>query len=230
MGFLIFNEKRLDKADKIQLVVSYFLQAIILATAIFSLARGRWFNAFLGFCILFLTILPAIVRRNYKVFLPVEFDLITVIFVFLAVFLGEWHSYYAKFWWWDAVLHTGSGFLLGIIGFLLVHILNEEHKIDLNMKPGFVALFAFVFALAFGAFWEIFEFTMDQLFGLNMQKNGLVDTMWDLIVDGIGALVIAFLGYLYIRKQRKVLILDRIIKRFVDKNPHLFKKKKHLIK
>jgi hypothetical protein len=225
MSFLIFNEKRLDKADKIQLMISYFLQAIILATAIFSLVRGRWFNAFLAFCILFLTILPAIVRRNYKVFLPVEFDLITVIFVFLAVFLGEWHSYYAKFWWWDAVLHTGSGFLLGIIGFLLVHILNEEHKIDLNMKPGFVALFAFVFALAFGAFWEIFEFTMDQLFGLNMQKNGLVDTMWDLIVDAIGAIVISFLGYLYIRKQRKVLILDRMIKRFVDKNPQLFKKK-----
>jgi len=146
MSLLIFKEKRLDKADKIQLMISYFLQGIILATAIFSLARGKWLNGFLAFGILFLTILPAIVRRNYKVFLPVEFDLITAIFVFLAVFLGEWHSYYAKFWWWDAVLHTGSGFLLGITGFLLVHILNEEQKIHLKMKPGFVALFAFAFA------------------------------------------------------------------------------------
>ena len=226
MGFLIFKEKRLDKADKIQLMISYFLQAIILATAIFSLVRGKWLNGALALGILLLTILPAIVRRNYKVFLPVEFDLITVIFVFLAVFLGEWHSYYAKFWWWDTVLHTSSGFLLGIAGFLLVHILNEESKINLKMKPGFVALFAFAFALAFGAFWEIFEFVMDGLFGFNMQKNGLVDTMWDLIVDGVGALIISILGYLYIRKNRKVLLMDRMIKRFVDKNPQLFRKRK----
>jgi len=63
---------------------------------------------------------------------------------------------------------------------------------------------------------------MDQLFGLNLQKNGLVDTMWDLIVDTIGALFISILGYLYIRNKRKVLLMDRMIKRFVDKNPHLF--------
>jgi hypothetical protein len=225
MGLLFFEEKRLDKADKIQLILSYVLQGIILATGVFSIFRKQWLNAIIVFAILFLTFLPAIVRKNYRVFLPVEFDFISIVFVFAAVFLGEIHSYYAKFWWWDTLLHTSSGFLLGIAGFTLVYILNQEKKVHLKMKPGFVALFAFAFALAFGAGWEIFEFTMDQLFGLNLQKNGLVDTMWDLIVDTLGALVISILGYFYIRKGH-FFIFDRMIHRLVDGNPQLFGKRR----
>ena len=224
MGLLLLEENRLDRADKIQLIISYTLQGIILASAIFSFVRTRWLNAALLLGILLLTFLPAIVRRNYRVFLPVEFDLITIIFVFLAVFLGEWHSYYARFWWWDIVLHSSSGFLIGIGGLLLMYILTEEKKAHLKMKPGFIALFGFVFALAFGAFWEIFEFTMDGLLGFNMQKNGLVDTMWDLIVDALGALTIALLGYFYLRKGN-LLLFDRMIHRFVDRNPKLFRRR-----
>ena len=49
-----------------------------------------------------------------------------------------------------------------------------------------------------GALWEILEFAIDQTFGTTMQKSGLVDTMWDLIVDGLGALTISILGYGYL--------------------------------
>jgi len=45
-----------------------------------------------------------------------------------------------------------------------------------------------------GALWEVFEFGMDQIFGMNMQKSGLVDTMGDLIVDAIGAGLAAMSG------------------------------------
>jgi uncharacterized membrane protein YfhO len=47
--------------------------------------------------------------------------------------------------------------LLGIVGFLLVYVLNEHKRIDFHMQPRFVALFAFVFAVAAGALWEIFD-------------------------------------------------------------------------
>ena len=67
----------------------------------------------------------------------------------------------------------------------------------MNLSPVFIAVFAFCFALAMGAVWEIYEFTMDSVFGTNMQKymldNGtaligqaaLQDTMKDIIVDAI---------------------------------------------
>jgi hypothetical protein len=90
------------------------------------------------------------------------------------------------------------------------------------MKPGFVALFAFMFAVGLGALWEIFEFGMDSLFGLNMQKSGLVDTMWDLIVDVAGALVISILGYGYLVRSENDSFLERWIARFIRANRRFF--------
>ncbi len=90
------------------------------------------------------------------------------------------------------------------------------------MKPGFVALFSFLFAVATGAIWEIFEYGMDTLFGLNMQKSGLVDTMWDLIVDTLGASIISLLGYVYMRRGTGS-FLERWIGKFVAGNPRLFR-------
>jgi uncharacterized membrane protein YjdF len=68
------------------------------------------------------------------------------------------------------------------------------------MRPRFVAIFAFVFAVAIGALWEVIEFAMDRLFGTTMQKpilgdpSGLTDTVWNLIVDALGAAVISAFG------------------------------------
>ena len=221
---LLIQQQGLDKADKIQLVISYILQLILLGTIGYSLYNRQWLNAFAVFGILFLTFLPKMLRHNFKVYLPIEFDFIAIVFIFMAIFLGEIHSYYTIFWWWDLALHSSSGFLLGIGGFVLVYMLNKEKRLVQKMKPGFIALFGFAFALAIGAVWEIFEFSMDTLFGLHLQKSGLTDTMGDLIVDTLGALIISVLGYFYI-KTDKSFIFNRMIHKFVEKNPRLFSRK-----
>lgn len=221
--FTLFEDKTLDKAEKVQLIISYLLQLIIISTIFISIYRKSWFIAFLTAGILILTFLPAIINRSTKVYLPIEFHFITIVFIFASLFLGEIHSYYTYYWWWDIVLHTTSGMLLGIAGFVLVYVLNKEKRAYVKMKTGFVALFAFAFSITIGAVWEIVEFAMDAFFGLNMQKSGLIDTMGDLIVDVLGALVIALLGYYYI-KDKNSLLFDRFVHRFVQKNPELFRK------
>jgi uncharacterized membrane protein YjdF len=106
--------------------------------------------------------------------------------------------------------------------------MNEIERLDLHMKPGFVAFFAFLFALGVGTIWEIFEFTMDGLFDMNMQKlmlgdpSGLTDTMWDLIVDALGALVISVLGYRDLKNRDRQTFLERWLTNFVDRNPRFF--------
>ena len=65
--------------------------------------------------------------------------------------------------------------------------------------------------------WEIFEFGMDSVFGTNMQKSGLRDTMGDLIVDTIGAAVVSTIGYFYVRGYDS-LIFDRMVRRFLERN------------
>lgn len=204
------------------------LQLILAVGVVAAVWEQQWLAAVITSGIILVTLVPLFLSRRFSVFIPPEFVLLAITFVFASVFLGEVHGYYVRFWWWDLVLHTGSGFLLGIIGFLLVYILNETEDIDVSMQPGFIAFFAFLFAVGIGVFWEIFEFSMDSYFGMNMQKemlgdpSGLTDTMWDLIVDTAGALIIAVLGYGYIKTANNESFLERWIDSFIKTNPQFF--------
>jgi len=46
--------------------------------------------------------------------------------------------------------------------------------------------------------------------------------MWDLIVDTLGAAVMAFGGWLYMRRARRERT-DHWLRRYVERHPHLFK-------
>lgn len=212
--------------------LTFVLQAILVVEVIFAAWDQQWLTAVVTIGIIIVTLVPFFLGKFFRVFIPPEFVLLAIAFVFASLFLGEIRGYYSRFWWWDIALHSCSGILLGIIGFLLVHVLNETEDIGVHMKPGFVAFFAFLFAVGIGALWEIFEFSMDSFFGMNMQKemfgdpSGLTDTMWDLIVDTLGALVIALLGYSYIKTARNKSFLERWIQAFIKSNPQLFNRPK----
>ncbi|MFO7582623.1 hypothetical protein [Guyparkeria sp.] len=210
--------------------ITLVLQFIMLIELAFAIWEQQWLTAVMTVFILLLTLAPLLMRR-FVVFIPAEFKLLATVFIFASLFLGEIHGYYTRFWWWDVVLHAASGFLLGIVGFLMVYVLNEKKSIRFHMTPGFVALFAFTFAVAIGALWEIFEFAMDQIVGTNMQKamlddpSGLTDTMLDLIVDAVGAAVIAMLGYGYLKVAAGKSFLEQWIAAFLEGNPRLFRRR-----
>ena len=144
-----------------------------------------------------------------------------VIFLYAAIFLGEIQNFYYKYKYWDLILHTLSGTMIGFLGFSIVDILNNEND-NVTLNAFFVAFFAFCFAMTLGAIWEIYEFTNDGLLNTNMQKfalqngnlligrNAIIDTMEDLIVDGIGALFASSLGYLSLKYDTNFLKEMRI--------------------
>ncbi len=199
--------------------------AISLVVAIYE---QQWLTAAVVLGIFALMGLPSLLGRRFTMHIPAEFELLALVFVFAALFLGEVRGYYQRFWWWDIALHTTSGLLLGILGFLLIYVLNADDRVDLHLRPRFIALFAFLFAVAVGAIWEIFEFTMDQTLGMNMQKpmlgdpSGKTDTMWDLIVDTVGAACISFLGWWYVHKRERSFI-EAWIRKFIEHNPRFFR-------
>jgi uncharacterized membrane protein YjdF len=187
--------------------------------------RHEWPQAFFVAGIMVLTLAPVLFRMPVEI--PSEIQIVAVLFVFATLFLGEVRDYYERFWWWDAVLHTSSGLLLGMLGFMFVYILNEDRNVDLHMRPSFVALFAFFFAVGIGAIWEVFEFGMDSVFGTNMQPatahdpSGLTDTIHDLIVDTLGAAVVGIGGWRYLARPRTSPV-DTWAKRFIQRNPQIF--------
>lgn len=225
--------ERMPKSPRARTVhnrVTATLRTIMAAGVGFEMYEGHWLNATVITGILLLAILPAILARRARISIPAELELLAIAFIFASLFLGETRDYYNRIWWWDLALHATSGGLLGILGVLLVYVLNEIPRIEMHMQPAFVAFFAFCFAVAIGALWEIFEFAMDQLLGMNMQKamfndsSGLTDTMWDLIVDSVGALVVSVAGYGYMKRGAKS-IVEEWIHRFVDDNPRLFSRR-----
>ena len=218
-----------DIAARIRFWLVVAIAAVMAIDFLLILREGNWLNAFLNLAIMLVVLAPVVLRKRLPVVLPAEMQFAALVFVFAALFLGEARDYYERFWWWDLVLHTSSGFLLGIFGFLLVYILNESRNIGLQMRPRFVAFFAFLFAVAVGTLWEIFEFTMDALFGMTMQKptagdpSGLTDTMRDLIVDTLSAAVVSLFGWWYMRREAESFI-EKWIDTLIEKNPGMFRR------
>lgn len=71
-----------------------------------------------------------------------------------------------------------------------------------KVRPLEVGIYLFSMTLAFGALWEILEFGMDRFFGTK-EQDGLYDTMIDVIMDTLGALVGAVAAGLVTRHGRK---------------------------
>lgn len=203
--------------------VVYIIWGLLVLSAIWALISGNWTPALVAIVTLGLTFVPLLFEDFYQIKIPVSFTAAIVVFICGTLFLGEVGDFYERFWWWDILLHTGSAIGFGLIGFVALFMLVKGDK--LAAPPLMVSMFAFCFAISIGAVWEIFEFAMDQLFGMNMQKSGLVDTMYDLIVDTIGALIGATAGFLYLKGQSSG-GLTRLIDEFVKSNKRLFKRHK----
>ena len=158
--------------------------------------------------------LPSIIEHRWSIPIPNFIYIMYYIFLYCAVFLGEVFYFYYRIPYWDTILHCFSGAMLGALGFILVSILNDSQRVSVHLSPFFIALFAFCFALAMGALWEIYEYTVDTIMHLNMQKymtdageilvgrEALADTMEDIISDALAALVVSVVGYLSIKRRR----------------------------
>ena len=173
--------------------------AFLAGSFFYALFLQDWSSVFVAGITIGISLYMIRLTQTSDFHIPKSLLTAALIFIYATLFLGELNDFYEMFWWWDVVLHTGSALGFGIIGFTILSILFRQRKI--SASPLIVAVFAFSLALAIGALWEIFEYAVDQTLGTNMQKNGLQDTMWDLIVDSIGAFIAATAGYFYLKKQ-----------------------------
>ncbi|MBT5292714.1 MAG: hypothetical protein HOL40_03205 [Cellvibrionales bacterium] len=204
---------------RIQAITSAVLQLAIAVLVIILLLKGVWISAFAGTMIFALTFVPAFFERQLSVHLPIEFTLLTTVFLYASFALGEVRDFYTRFWWWDLMLHSLSSLTIGIMAFLAIYVFHMTRRVQ--MAPIYIASMTFCLTVTMGTLWELFEFSLDWFFQFTMQKSGLIDTMTDLMVDVIGAFIAAILGYLYVRNGDS-LIVDRLIHYFVAKNPKLF--------
>ena len=188
------------------------------------------FNAAQSFMMLLCTFVPGFVERTGKVSVPNVMSIIFISFCMAHFIIGEVGELYVKSKVFDSVLHTISGTMIAILSFSIIRLLNNSEKMDLKLNPLFVAIFVVSFTVTVGVVWEIIEFAADALTGSNMQRysdsvtrepflgrNALFDTMKDLILDAIGAMVIAVISYIDLKKKKD----HTTIKWFIEKKIEL---------
>lgn len=207
----------LGRAERIELKISYALKSLVVFTIIISIIELNLFHTASGIIILLFSALPAIIGRKLRITLPVEVDLVITTFLFMHFILGEAADYY-RFFWFDIMLHSLSGIIIGLVGFVIIYFFLYTRRIETN--PLLVVVFSVSFSLAVGALWEIFEFLIDLSFGFNMQKSGLNDTMKDLIVDFFGACIVGIGAYRYLTKGEAG-IIKTTVNRFIQYNVRL---------
>lgn len=244
--------------------VYIILRALVIVAIVGQSFKGNFENVFLCVLTLFLFTLPSFLERTIRVEIPDTLEIIILLFIFAAEILGEIQAYYIQYPYWDTMLHTLNGFLCAAIGFSLLDILNRNEKLKFSLSPVYLAVVAFCFSMTIGVLWEFFEFSMDQLFLLDMQKDtvvnsigsvmldptggnhpvsikhitdvivvtadgaqqslglggyldiGIIDTMKDLFVNFIGAVVFSTIGFFYVKNRGKGKFAPQFIPTVVD--------------
>jgi len=190
-------------------------------SVLISLALGRWSLAFVSLATLVLSFTPPLLANRWSLTLPRPFLLATTLFIVGSIFLGEAFDFYERLWWWDLFLHGFAAIGFGLFGFLFVFMLFEGDRFA--APPLAIAYISFCVSMMMGASWEIFEYGMDQLFGLNMQKSGLDDTMGDLMINFAGAIFASGSGFLYLKGGRGGLV-GSAISLFVQRNARFYRR------
>ena len=248
-------------SNKRTLTVYLVLRALVIAVMVRAFFRGAYENMFMCGLTLVLMILPSILTKKLKIYLPSALEIVILCFIFAAEILGEISSFYINVPHWDTMLHTINGFLCAAVGFALVDLFNRDERFTFKLSPLFLAVVAFCFSMTIGVLWEFFEFSADHFFATDMQKDtivrqintveldetrtnkvvkikniddviivhtdgseeslglggyldiGIIDTMKDLFVNFIGAVVFSILGFIYVKTRGKGKIASSFIPR-----------------
>lgn len=220
--------------------------AFAVLVIVYSVIQRNWSGIFNMVLMLILLLIPAFLETTLHVEISAGLEIIAMVFVFCAQFLGEERDFYARFPVWDSILHGFSGFMFAAFGLAIVDLLSANKKMKGRPSPLFFAVAAFGFAILIGVFWEMTEYSLDMILHTDMQKDrivqtiatgklspdgqtpvvvndivrtvietadgqtyeipgyidvGIHDTMKDLIVDSIGALIFSIIGFFYERQH-----------------------------
>lgn len=128
------------------------------------------------------------------------------IFIFVAVCIGSTVNNRTDFEHIDILTHFIAGFISAYFGYDLANIIFRKRG---YLGPAISSFFSICFAQFISVGWEIYEFSMDSIYGMNLQRRetGVLDTMTDFCVCAagsvLGMLLVAFLRNGIIGKNKQ---------------------------
>ena len=188
-GRLSLYLERLDRQlrhNRKSFVVFSLLRTLVIVSMVRQFFMHNYESVMLCILTLILLVIPGTLQIWYKIRIPQTLEIIVYLFIYAAEILGEVNQYYTRVPHWDTMLHTLNGFLAAAIGFSLVLLLNWNSRFLFDLSPIYLVIVAFCFSMTIGVVWEIFEFTMDMFFGLDMQKDTIVHSISTIMLSPKG--------------------------------------------
>lgn len=144
-------------------------------------------------------LLPRIFKRILKLNINDEMELIYIIFIVLAHFLGSVVNLYKYIWWYDLFAHFLSGMLTSILALVIMNWMGvyKEKNVTFNI------IFIISFTLMVASIWEFFEYGADTFLKLNVQhsiETGVSDTMEDMLVAFLGGIIVSIIYFIEEKK------------------------------
>lgn len=191
-----------------------------LGVALHQGLHSDWTGVFVAFQAFLISFLPNILKRCFDVHTPFALRVGVVFFMFATLILGEMADFYNMFWWWDLVLHGVASIGITLIGFITLFIFFKH--IDLRASALFATLLAIGLSLSAAVIWELYEFVIDLLFTTDtpMQPSN-TDTMMDLAIATVCALLVGVSGYRYIRWRSRG-VIEQVIHDGAKRNANSF--------
>lgn len=160
-----------------------------------------WYVGFTNiFCATIITILPLLKRAGWftSPYWLMMIMSLNVMMYGMSLFFGFYHY----IWWWDKFTHLLSSLLVTMLVFVALGAIEcHTNRISLMPKTAFL-LITFLMGVAIGNAWEMFEGFVDFIVSSNhMQDIDAFDTLMDILMDSIGALIMVIIGAAILRKR-----------------------------
>lgn len=180
----------------------------------------------MAFCVLAFaaTFTPKMLSR-FGIRTGSEMQIVILLIIYGALFLGEVRGAFASLWWWDILLKGVAAIALSFVGLTVILVLEEQELLDAS--PFMMISLAFALSFTLGGMWEVLEFSLDNMFGFALQTIGTGVVALDLVIDGVAAFIVAAGGYFF-RKKGMGNPMSGMIVKLIRRNPKLFKSQKYL--
>lgn len=177
--------KKRDKAEKLSNLYRHassgekltfcVVSLLSLIALVYCAARGDILNISICLTVIASMFVPRLLEWLFQIRFTQGMRITIMLFIAVGCLGGSILEFYTRFSQWDTVLHLGCGFGMALVGYFLPDVLN--HRASGAIHTGYRILSAFVFALAAAAFWELFEYSADRIFGTDMQADAVIHVL-----------------------------------------------------
>ena len=229
---------------KVMNAVYLLLRASVILVMVAQFFNRNYENVFLCILTLILFLLPSLIERKLQVDLPDTLEIIILLFAYSAEILGEIQAFYIIFPYWDTILHRHERFSLhlspffmavtafcfsmtiGVVWEFFEFFMDQVFLFDMQKDTVLNAISTVMLDPNHGTLAIPVQDITDVILihgdgtqtalGLGGYLDiGLHDTMADLFVNFIGAVIFSTVGFFYVRSKGKGSFARRFIPKVV---------------